>query len=499
MRLGDLLKDLSYEVIQGNIDIEIKGIKNNSRDVTEGDLFFCIRGNTTDGHSYAASVSCKGAAAIIAEREVIVPPFVTVIKVDNVRYAMGMVSARYYDNPSAYLTVIGITGTKGKTTTAYMLRDIFNMAGYKTGLIGTVEIDDGCVCTASQNTTPESIDLQRYLRRMVDNNVRVAVMEVSSQGLMLDRVLGIEFDIGVFTNLSQDHIGAGEHKSFEQYKNCKKKLFDMCRVGVINCDSDYYEEISKDAACDIITYGLSDAACYRAEHEKLYIEDGALGVSYCLKGNDEGCISVDMPGEFTVYNSLAAVAVADILGVTFQNIKSALGHIKVKGRAEMVKISDEFTLMIDYAHNKTSIEQLLDALRKYRPNNITVVFGCGGNRFRERRYEMGVVAALKADKIILTNDNPRYENPMDIINDIKEGVYAMNGSCEVIPDRKEAIRYAILNASYGDIVVLAGKGHEGYQDICGTKYDMDERILIREVLEEEDVTKICGYNNRYFA
>lgn len=499
MRLGDLLKELSYEVIQGNIDIEIKGIKNNSRDVTEGDLFFCIRGNASDGHNYAASVACKGAAAIIAERAVIVPTFVTVIKVVDSRYAMGIVSAKYYNNPSKALTVIGITGTKGKTTTAYMLRDIFNMAGYKTGLIGTVEIDDGSICIDSKNTTPESIDIQMYLRRMVDNNVRVAVMEVSSQGLMLDRVLGIEFDIGVFTNLSRDHIGDGEHKSFEQYKNCKKKLFDMCRVGVINCDSDYYEEISQDAGCDIITYGLSENACYRAENEKLYIEDGVLGVSYCLRGNNEGYVSVDMPGEFTVYNSLAAVAVADILGITFQNIKNALRHIRVKGRAEMVKISDEFTVMIDYAHNKTAIEQMLGALRRYHPHNITVVFGCGGNRSRERRYEMGVITALMADKIIITNDNPRYENPMDIINDIKEGIYAMNGTCEVIPDRKEAIRYAILNATHGDIIVLAGKGHEGYQDICGIKYDMDERILIREVLEEEDVTKICGYNNRYFA
>ena len=499
MRLGDLLESLSYEVIQGNIDIEINGIKNNSREVKPGDLFICIRGNDADGHSYAAAVACKGAAAIITERYITVPLDVTVIQVKNSRYTMGIVSGRFYDNPSAKLTIIGITGTKGKTTTAYMLYSILNAVGHKTGLIGTVEIDDGKKHICSEHTTPESIDIQRYFSDMVDNGVRTVVMEVSSQGLMLDRVSGVDFDIGIFTNLSKDHIGPKEHSSFEQYKECKKKLFGMCRLGIINRDSPYYDEIRNDSSCDIVTYGMSTEADYSAGDEELYIEDGLLGVSYNLSGRVAGRVSVDMPGEFTIYNSLAAIAAADILGVDFADIKSSVKHVTVKGRVEMIQISDAFTLMIDYAHNKVAMEQLLYALRRYNPTGITVVFGCGGNRSHDRRYEMGLIAAVMADDIILTNDNPRYENPLDIIDDIKKGVYAAKGKCEVICDRKEAIRHAILHAESGDIVVLAGKGHETYQDICGIKYDMDERQLIREVLEEEDVTKICGYNNRYFA
>ncbi len=499
MRLGDLLEGLSYEVIQGKIDIEIMGIKNNSRDVEAGDLFFCVRGTATDGHSYAASVACKGAVALLVERYVKVPRGITVVRFPNIRYAMGIISARYYGNPSGRMTVIGITGTKGKTTTAYMVHNMLMAAGYKTGLIGTVEIYDGEQHICADHTTPESIVIHRYLRDMVNHGVDVVVMEVSSQGLMLDRVAGVEFDYGIFTNLSNDHVGPGEHVNFEHYKKCKKKLFSMCKTGIFNLDSSYAEEMMHDATCDKITYGMQSFADYRTDTFRLYSEDGVLGIGYYLTGKISGDIMIDMPGEFTVYNSLAAIAVADQMGVPFSDMQMILKKIQVRGRTEMIPISDAFTVMIDYAHNAMALENLIMALRSYMPKRLVTLFGCGGNRSRDRRYEMGEVSGRLSDLTIITSDNPRYEAPEEIMKDIKTGLNRTDGAYVEIMDRKEAMRYAIMNAEMGDVIVFAGKGHENYQEIYGVKYHMDERDLIREILEEEDVTKICGYNNRYFA
>lgn len=500
MRLGDLLEGLSYEVIQGNTDIEITGIKDDSRKVDKGDAFFCVRGNHSDGHTYAAAVSCR-AAALLVEREVCVPGGVTVVRFPDIRYAMGIISSRYYGNPSDRLTVIGITGTKGKTTTAYMIYSMLNHAGYKSGLIGTICIDDCDCCINSTHTTPESIDIHRYLYTMVKNGARAVVMEVSSQGLMLGRVSGISFDYGIYTNLSRDHIGPAEHKSFEHYRQCKEKLFSMCRVGIINIDDPYAEHMIEHSKCEIVTYGTDPVADYRVYNPKRFTENGRLGVAYNMSGRVNGEISVGMPGEFSVYNSAAAAALVTELGlgISVEEMGESLKNIIVKGRVEMVGISDVFTLIIDYAHNAMALEKLLEALIPYRKNRIISVFGCGGNRSRERRFEMGKVSARLSDETVITTDNPRYEEPMAIIADIKSGVDDIGGLVTVIPDRKEAIRYAVTNAACGDIIVLAGKGHETYQDLCGVKYDMDERKLIKEILEEEDVTKICGYNNRYFA
>ena len=279
----------------------------------------------------------------------------------------------------------------------------------------------------------------------------------------------------------------------------KSKLFTMCKKGIINADDKFAGEMMKEASCSIVTYGINDSSTYQCHEASLYSKNGVLGIKYMLGGAINGEIVVDLPGTFSIHNSLAAIAVANEMGVPFEDIKNILEVIKVRGRVEMIPISDRFTLMIDYAHNALAMESLYNAIREYNPKRLVSVFGCGGNRSRDRRFEMGEVSGKIADFTIITSDNPRYEDPDLIIADIKTGIQKTTGEYIEIPDRKEAIRYAILNAKPGDVIVLAGKGHEDYQEICGVKHHMDERDLIREILEEEDASKICGYNNRYFA
>ena len=501
MKLIELIDGLDFELVCGDTNVEVNDIKNDSRKVSDKDLFFCISGAVSDGHKYAEDVINKGASVLIVEKklEINVPENITVIKVENSRYAMGYISSKFYKEPSKKLTVIGITGTKGKTTTTYMIREMLEAAGTKTGLIGTIEILDGKERIPAKNTTPESIVLHKTLKDMLDNGVKAVVMEVSSQGLMLDRVAGVDFDYGIFTNLSKDHIGPNEHKTFEEYMMWKAKLFTMCKTGIFNCDDNFFGKMTESATCKTVTYGMNNAADYKADDVRLYNQDGVLGIEYNLNGKQNADIIVDLPGEFSVHNSLAAIAIADLLGVPMEDIKRILKEIKVRGRVEMIPISDDFTIMIDYAHNAMALESLLVALKAYNPGRLVTLFGCGGNRSKDRRYEMGEVSGKLSDFTVITSDNPRDEEPLDIINDIKTGIGKTDGKYIEIPDRKEAIKYAILNGKKGDVIVLAGKGHEDYQEIKGVKHHMDERDLIREILEEEDVTKICGYNNRYFA
>ena len=499
MRLSVLLEGLTYEVVQGNTEVEVRGIKNDSRRVQPGDLFFCISGAVSDGHKYAQDVAAKGASVIVCEKDVQVPETVTVVRVESSRYAMGKISSAFYGKPSEQMTVIGLTGTKGKTTTTYMIREMLERAGIKTGLVGTIEILDGANKIPAENTTPESMVLHKYMKDMVDNGCKAVVMEVSSQGLMLDRVAGVDFDYGIFTNLSKDHIGPNEHASFEEYRDWKAKLFTLCKTGIFNVDDKNAAYMMEHADCEKITYGMREHADYCANDVKLYCENGVLGIQYALSGSLSGQMVVDLPGEFSVHNSLAAIAVADLMHVSVADIQTILKQIKVRGRVEMIPISDAFTLMIDYAHNAMALESLLTALRAYNPKRLVTLFGCGGNRSKDRRFEMGEVSGNMADFTIITSDNPRDEEPAAIMEDIVTGMKKTTGSYVAIEDRKEAIRYAILHAQPGDVIVLAGKGHEDYQEIHGVKHHMDERDLIRGILEEEDVTKICGYNNRYFA
>ena len=487
MRLAELLERFetsSYQILQGPADPEVLGIQNDSRKVKEKDLFFCIDGSVVDGHSFAPSAAKQGASVLIVEKQVDVPETVTVVKVENSRLAMAMISAAWYGYPAEQIPVIAVTGTKGKTTTTYMIRSILEAAGYQTGLIGTIEAIIGDTVIPSNNTTPESIVVQEYLRRMADCGCKVCVMEVSSQALMLDRCGGMTFEIGIFTNLSPDHIGPAEHKSFEEYLECKSRLFRQCRVGIFNIDDPHCEAVMQGHTCSVETFGFHENADLRASGEQLISGSGWLGVAYHLSGLMEMDVQIDIPGRFSIYNSLAAIGVCRHFHITEENILKSLKSAKVKGRVEMVKVSDEFTLMIDYAHNAMALESLLTTLREYNPGRLVCMFGCGGNRSRARRFEMGEVSGRLADLTIITSDNPRDEEPEAIIDDIVTGISRTNGEYVRIPNRKDAIRYAIHEGKPGDIVILAGKGHEDYQEIHGKKYPMDERVLIREILEE---------------
>ena len=484
MKLDKLLERLDYTVVQGSDSTEVTTLINDSRKVEEGSVFVCISGAVSDGHKYAADVAAKGAAAVVVEKDVEVPENVTVIKVEDTRYALALMSAAYFGYPADKMKVIGITGTKGKTTTTYMIKSILEETGHKVGLIGTIEAIIGDKKIPACNTTPESYTIHKYFAEMVESGCDCVVMEVSSQGLMLHRTAGIPFEIGIFTNLGRDHIGPNEHKDFDDYKRCKGLLFKQCKLGIANVDDKYFKDVFKGSTCKVETFGFSPEADLRAENVELVSRPGYLGVAYHVAGVMDFDVEIDVPGKFSVYNSLTAISVCRHFQVPVEMIKDALKKAKVKGRIEMIKVSDDFTLMIDYAHNAMSLESLLTTLKEYNPKRLVCLFGCGGNRSKDRRFEMGEVSGRLADLTIITSDNPRFEEPQDIINDIKTGIAKTDGKYVEICDRKEAIKYAIEHGEPGDVIVLAGKGHEDYQEICGVKHPMDERVLIKEVLEE---------------
>ncbi|MCD8397821.1 MAG: UDP-N-acetylmuramoyl-L-alanyl-D-glutamate--2,6-diaminopimelate ligase [Lachnospiraceae bacterium] len=495
MKLEKLLERMEYECLQGTVDTDVKKLVNDSRKVEEGSLFFCIKGAVTDGHKYVPDVVAKGAKVLVVQDAVEAPENVTVIQVADTRYAMALMSAAYFEYPANEMRIIGVTGTKGKTTTTYMVKSILESAGYKVGLIGTIEAIIGEEKIPAHNTTPESYTIQEYFRRMADAGCQVVVMEVSSQGLMLERTAGIPFEIGIFTNIEPDHIGPAEHESFEDYLECKSRLFKQCKYGILNADDAHLEEILKGHTCEVETFGLSEQAGVRAENLQLVSRPGYLGIAYTVSWKDENVsgeaeqtsfdVEIDIPGKFSVYNSLTAIAICRHFKVGIEDIQKALKVAKVKGRVELVKVSDAFTLMIDYAHNAMALQSLLETLREYHPHRLVSVFGCGGNRSKLRRYEMGEVSGKLADLTVITSDNPRYEEPEAIIEDIVTGIEKTDGKYIRITDRKEAIAWAIHHGEPGDIIVLAGKGHEDYQEICGVQYPMDERVLIREILEED--------------
>lgn len=485
MKLTKLLERLEYVCESGSLDVEVRDISNDSRTVQEGSLFICIRGAVSDGHTYIPQVVEQGAKVLVVEESVSVPENVTVIRVADSRYAMALISAAWFGYPAEKLKVIGITGTKGKTTTTYMVKSILESAGHKVGLIGTIEAIIGNEKVPAKNTTPESCTIQEYFAKMVEAGCDCVVMEVSSQGLMLHRTAGILFEIGIFTNIQPDHIGPAEHTSFEEYMHWKGMLFKQCKIGIVNADDEHLAQVLEGHTCQIETFGFSEGADLRAEDARMVSRPGYLGVGYHVAGLLDMDVEIDIPGKFSVYNSLTAIAVCRHFGVSKTDISETLKKAKVKGRIEMVKVSDEFTLMIDYAHNAMSLESLLTTLREYHPERLVCLFGCGGNRAKSRRYEMGEVSGKLADLTIITSDNPRFEKPEDIIADIVTGIEKTDGTYECIPDRKEAIAYAIHHGKPGDVIVLAGKGHEDYQEIEGKKYPMDERVLIQEILEED--------------
>lgn len=485
MRLTELLNRTRYECLQGSMDKEVTAVVYDSRKVKEGCLFICIEGANFDGHEFAEEVVEKGAGVLVVSKEVkgILNRDVTVIRVENTRYAMAFISAAYFGNPAQKLRVIGITGTKGKTTTAYLVKSILENAGYRVGLVGTIEVIIGEEHIHAQNTTPESYLLQEYFARMVDAGLDTVVMEVSSQALMQHRSQGFTFDFGIFTNLEPDHIGPNEHSCFEDYLACKRLLFRQCKVGIVNGDDSHWQQVVEGHTCELESFGMGEQCMLRAENLRLVHKPGELGVAFRVSGLMDLEVEVPTPGRFSVYNALTAIAICRHFNVREKEIQKALLSAKVKGRIEPVKVSDDFTLLIDYAHNAMALESLLTTLKEYQPKRLLCLFGCGGNRAKARRFEMGEVSGRLADLTIITSDNPRFEDPRDIMEDIKTGIEKTEGRYVEICDRKEAIAYAIANGQPGDIIVLAGKGHEDYQEIKGVKYPMDERDLIRDILE----------------
>lgn len=492
MKLAGLLKDMDYQCIQGTEDIsgiEVSGIVYDSRKVSEGDLFVCISGAVSDGHDFAMDAVAKGALVLVVEKPVEVPGNVIVIKAEDSRIALAKLSAAYFGHPAEELTTIGITGTKGKTTATYMMRSILEASGIKTGLIGTIETIIGSETIPSSNTTPESYVIQETFRKMVQAGCKCVVMEVSSQGLMLHRTGGFTFDYGIFTNLAPDHIGPAEHKDLADYIYCKSLLFRQCKHGIFNADDSHLEEILKGHTCDVETYGFAENADIRASSVHLFEKQGTLGVRYHMDGIMEMDVEIDIPGKFSVYNSMTAISICRHFGVSNETILKSLAQVRVKGRVELIDVSPKFTVMIDYAHNAMSLQSLLETLREYNPARLVCLFGCGGNRSRERRFEMGEVSSKLADLTIVTSDNPRNEEPEAIIEDIVTGVKKADGKYVTITERPAAIRYAIENAKEGDVIVLAGKGHEDYQEIKGKKYHMDERELVADVVRDGNFIK----------
>lgn len=514
-----LFEGVDYSLICGELDCEVTDIVEDSRKVTRGAVFICRRGSQTDGHCYIDEAMSRGVAGVVLTGGMESPDAAAwnasedipkchqafVVGISEYRAGVGRICNNFWGWPSLRLVVIGITGTKGKTTTACMIHSIINAWGKRAGLIGTIETDDGAERQPSVNTTPDVVYIHRKLADMVRNGLSYCVMEVSSQGLMKGRVSGVRFDIAVYTNISPDHIGACEHKSFEEYVRWKSSLFGLCRLAVVNIDDSYVSCMTAEAVAagaSVVSYGMrrhtGEPFCHSCMAQNLRLADSheAAGMSYelCTSGGCEH-ITVGLPGIFNVYNSLAAIAVCDVIGVPYGVMKGALESICVRGRTERVTASGGVRVYIDYAHNAVSLENVLLMLRQYTEGRLLCLFGCGGNRPGMRRIQMGRVSGLLADMTIITSDNPRSENPLDIMTDIELGVKLSGGSYVMIQDRTEAIRYGLGIASQGDILLLAGKGHEQYQEVCGRRIHMNERELIREMMEEDDAGTICRCDN----
>lgn len=484
MKLNEILKGIDYELVKGNIDVEVNNIYYDSRKVEDGCLFYCMEGASVDGHDYIESAIEKGANVIVVSKDVDIDSDVTVIKIKDTRRMLSKISINFFGNPIEKLTSIAITGTKGKTTTTWMIKNILEEDSKTVGVIGTMGVFFGDKHYSTVNTTPESYEIQKYLREMVDNGVKYLVMEVSSQALKVGRVDGLMFDYGIFTNLTQDHIGDNEHPNMEDYIYCKSLLFKQCKYGIFNIDDIHYNDMIKDSTCDIYTYGKSLDANLVISKMNLLRKKNFIGIELDTEGMLKDSFLVNTPGEFSAYNASCAIITTYLLGCNTHSMKKALKKVAVKGRVEIVPGFENFSVIIDYAHNGVSMQNILSTMRGYNPKRIVSLFGCGGNRSKDRRYDMGEVSGNLADFTIVTEDNSRFEDVEDIMNDIEIGLKKTNGKYIKIADRKDAIKYALDNAIEGDIILLLGKGHETYQEKNGERYHYDEREIIKELLEK---------------
>lgn len=483
MLLQYLVEEIEKET-KGNLNIDINKIEYDSNKIEKGDLFVAIKGYKQDGHNYINEAIQNGAVAIVMEAaevsKIEVPEEVSLILTENTRKTLAELSAKFYDYPSTKLRIIGVTGTKGKTTTAYMIRDIMLAAGKKIGMIGTIYNTYADKKIESYRTSPESLELQKLLRDMVDAGMEYVVMEVSSHALELFRVHGIKFELGVFTNLAREHLDF--HGDMDNYLAAKAKIFDQSIFGVINADDIYTPKLVKKVKCKYVKYGLDNEANISATDIRInnnYV-DFKMYINKQLQ-----TITVPIPGKYTVYNAIAAVAVTSMLGAQMEDVLTGLATVKVPGRSEIVEIGKSFAVLIDYAHNPSSLEAILMNTKKYVKGRVILVFGCGGNRDTEKRSKMGEIAGKYSDFTIITTDNPRDEKPAKIAKDIEEGIKLTRGLYKVIEKRKDAIEFAMRIAWKNDTVILAGKGHETYQELAGgKKIPFDERQIVKKIAEK---------------
>ena len=488
MKLNEVFKGIKYELIKGTMEETIIDIAYDSRKVVNGTLFLANYGISEDNSKYIPNAIENGAHVIVISNNIDIPNDVTIIKVENTAKVLSYLSMNFFDNPQNKLTTIAITGTKGKTSVSFMLKKILECTGYKCGLIGTTGIYIENIKYQTTNTTPSSYDTLKYLKEMVEKKIEYAIMEVSSQALKYYRTEGIIYDYGVFTNLSKDHISTLEHENMEDYIKSKAKLFTQCHYGIFNIDDEYYPDMIKNSIASITTYGYHKNADLRAKKIKLIHKKQFLGIKLTTDGLIKTKFKISNPGLFTSYNAMAALLTSYLLDINVKYSKKALKNFSVPGRVEMIKISKKVYLLIDYAHNGSSTKSILSTIREYRPKRIITIFGCGGNRSRERRYEMGKMAGTYSNFCIITEDNNRYESFDNIVKDILIGIDKTNCKYIIIPSRKEAIKYAIETAKKGDIIMLLGKGHETYLDINGIKYPFNERDIIKEILQKNKLS-----------
>lgn len=481
MKLRDLLKDIPFTYTAVDLDIDIREVRYDSRAVQPGDLFVAVRGFATDGHAYIGMALKKGAVAVVCEQA---GKGIPAVIVPDARAALADIAGNRFDHPSRKLTMVGVTGTNGKTTTTTLVKHILEAEGHKVGLIGTNQNMIGDEVIPTERTTPESYELQALFARMAEAGCTHCVMEVSSHSLVLDRVRGVRFAVGAFTNLTQDHLDF--HKTMEAYREAKAKLFTISDKGVVNLDDPVADKMLAGATCPCLTFSADkDAADLSAKN----IELGASGVSFVAATRDAiARVSLGIPGHFSVENALAALGVCVALGVSLENAARALGTAHgVKGRAEVVPTDTDYTVLIDYAHAPDGVSNILRTVRGFAKGRVIALFGCGGDRDRTKRPIMGHLAAELSDYCIVTSDNPRTEQPEAIIEDIVAGMKDAKVPVDVICDRRAAIYHALDIAQKDDVIVLMGKGHETYQEIDHVKHHMDEREIVADYFKEKNV------------
>ncbi len=474
MKLFDLLGEKAGKFS----DIEISGVTCDSRHVTDGCVFVCINGVDTDGHRFADAAAEKGAAVIVCEKDV---GLSNQIFVEDTRIEFAKMSAKWFGRPDKKLKIIGVTGTNGKTSVSYMIKSILEKSGYKVGLVGTIQNMIGDEILPSKNTTPSPYELHSMFSLMEKSGCTHCVMEVSSHALDQNRVYGIEFEIGIFTNLTQDHLDY--HVTMDNYLLAKKKLFNNSKLAIMNFDDSYFDKMKEGLDCPVISFSANDeTADYTAKNVVLKPD----GVDFLMSGIGELCrIKTHIGGKFTPYNAMCAAICAIKLGISIETVSEAFAEMSgIKGRAEVVPTNREFTVIIDYAHTPDGLENILKTFDGCEKNRLIVVFGCGGDRDRTKRPKMGAIAVENADYVIVTSDNPRSEDPVAIINDVLEGTRNGNVPVDVVVNRAEAVKKAVQIAEKNDIIVLAGKGHETYQILNGETIHLDEREIVAEALME---------------